>query len=164
MLQNSISINVFAKKAFLIEKFALLAYKANLLKGKKHRKEHNYTAQPQKGRKQNGGSELIDYKPFWETLKQSEETTYTLVTRHRISGATIDKLRKNKPVNTTTLDGLCGIFECALQDIVRYVPDGKENGMKSARGRSGSGSGNGRQGGNGGPGIERHNRPLRKDQ
>ena len=131
MLQNSISINAFAKKAFLIEKFALLAYKANLLKGKKHRKEHNYTAQPQKGRKQNGGSQLIDYKPFWETLKQSEETTYTLVTRHRISGATIDKLRKNKPVNTTTLDGLCGIFECALQDIVRYVPDGKENSMKA---------------------------------
>ena len=69
---------------------------------------------------------MIDYKPFWETLKQSEETTYTLATRHRISGATIDKLRKNKPVNTTTLDGLCGIFECALQDIVRYVPDGNE--------------------------------------
>ena len=75
---------------------------------------------------------MIDYKPFWETLKQSEETTYTLVTRHRISGATIDKLRKNKPVNTTTLDGLCGIFECALQDIVRYVPDGKGNGMKES--------------------------------
>lgn len=80
-----------------------------------------------KCRKQNGGSKLIDYKPFWETLKQSGETTYTLVTRHRVSGATIDKLRKNKPVNTTTLDGLCGIFECALQDIVRYVPDRKEN-------------------------------------
>ncbi len=27
-------------------------------------------------------------------------------------------------MNTTTLDGLCGILECALQDIVRYVPDG----------------------------------------
>ena len=75
---------------------------------------------------------MIDYKPFWETLKQSEETTYTLVTRHRVSGATIDKLRKNKPVNTTPLDGLCGIFECALQDIVRYVPDGKGNGMKES--------------------------------
>ena len=30
----------------LPKKFALHAYKANLLKGKKHRKEHNYTAQP----------------------------------------------------------------------------------------------------------------------
>ncbi len=67
---------------------------------------------------------MIDYKPFWETLKRSGETTYTLVTRHRVSGATIDKLRKNRPVNTTTLDGLCGILECSLGDIARYVPDG----------------------------------------
>ena len=69
---------------------------------------------------------MIDYKPFWETLRQSGENTYTLVTRHRVSGAIIDKLRNNKPVNTTTLDGLCGILECAVQDIVRYVPDEKE--------------------------------------
>ncbi len=66
---------------------------------------------------------MIDYEPFWETLKQSEETTYTLVTRHRVSSATIDRLRKNKPMNTTTLDELCGILACALQDIVRYVPE-----------------------------------------
>ena len=77
---------------------------------------------------------MIDYKPFWETLRQSGETTYTLVTRHRVSGATIDKLRNNKPVNTTTLDGLCGIFECALQDIVRYVPDEKGKGRTGAGG------------------------------
>ncbi len=55
---------------------------------------------------------MIDYKPFWETLKQSGENTCSLVTRHRISGATIDMLRKNKPVNTTTLDGLCGGVLC----------------------------------------------------
>ncbi len=77
---------------------------------------------------------MIDYKPFWETLRQSGETTYTLVTRHRVSGATIDKLRNNKPMNTTTLDGLCGIFECALQDIVRYVPDEKGKGRTGAGG------------------------------
>ena len=67
---------------------------------------------------------MIDYQPFWKTLKASEETTYTLITRYRVSGATIDKLRKNKPVNTTTLDGLCGILKCTLQDIARYVPEG----------------------------------------
>ena len=76
---------------------------------------------------------MIDYKPFWETLKQSEETTYTLVTRHRICGATIDKLRKTRPVNTTTLDGLCGIFACTLQDIVRYVPDGEISGRQQRK-------------------------------
>lgn len=75
---------------------------------------------------------LIDYKPFWETLRHSNETTYSLVTRHRVSGATIDKLRKNKPMNTTTLDGLCGILECALPDIVRYVPDRELEGEDAA--------------------------------
>ena len=85
------------------------------------------------GTKPKGGGKMIDYKPFWETLKQSEETTYTLVTRHRISGATIDKLRKNRPVNTTTLDGLCGIFACTLQDIVRYVPDGEISGRQQRK-------------------------------
>lgn len=81
---------------------------------------------PVKGDGWNRRLRLIDYKPFWETLRQSNETTYTLITRHKVSGATIDKLRKNKPMNTSTLDGLCGIFACALQDIVRYVPDAGE--------------------------------------
>ena len=69
---------------------------------------------------------LIDYQPFWKTLKKSRESTYTLITRHRISSATVDKLRKNKPMNTTTLNDLCRILECTLEDVARYVPDGRE--------------------------------------
>ena len=69
---------------------------------------------------------MIDYKPFWEELKQSEEITYTLVTRHRISRAAICKLRKNKPVNTTILNRRCGIFACALQGIVGVCRTGRE--------------------------------------
>ena len=71
-----------------------------------------------------GRRKMIDYKPFWETLKRSGETTYTLVTRHRVSGATIDKLRKNRPVNTTTLDGPGGRLDCSLGDSARHGPDG----------------------------------------
>lgn len=65
---------------------------------------------------------MIDYSPFWETLKASEETTYTLINSHHISSATIDKLRKNKPMNTTTINDLCRILKCNIQDIARYVP------------------------------------------
>ena len=49
---------------------------------------------------------MIDYSPFWETLKKSNESTYTLINKHHISSSTIDKLRKNKPLNTTTLNDL----------------------------------------------------------
>ncbi len=65
---------------------------------------------------------MIDYSPFWETLKQSDETTYTLITKHHLSSATIDKLRKNKPLNTTTLNDLCRILHCDLQELARYIP------------------------------------------
>lgn len=65
---------------------------------------------------------MICYNPFWETLKVSTETTYTLIYKHHISSATIDKLRNNKPVNTTTLNDLCRILNCQLQDIAQYVP------------------------------------------
>ncbi len=65
---------------------------------------------------------MIDYSPFWNTLKNSTESTYSLITRHHISSATIDKLRKNKPVTTTTLNDLCRIFDCQIQEICQYIP------------------------------------------
>ena len=65
---------------------------------------------------------MIDYGPFWKTLKESKETTYTLITRYHISSATIDKLRKNKPLNTTTLNDLCRILQCRVEDVTKYVP------------------------------------------
>ena len=65
---------------------------------------------------------MINYDPFWQTLKNSSETTYTLITKHHISSATIDKLRKNKPLTTTTLNDLCRILNCRLEEIAEYVP------------------------------------------
>lgn len=69
-----------------------------------------------------GTERMIEYSPFWKTLKNSEETTYTLINRHHISSATLDKLRKNKPLNTTTLNDLCRILNCRIEDIAVYVP------------------------------------------
>ncbi len=64
---------------------------------------------------------MIEYSPFWETLKNSSESTYTLVNIHHISSSTLDKLRKNKPLNTTTINDLCRILNCQIQDICQYV-------------------------------------------
>lgn len=65
---------------------------------------------------------MIDYSPFWQTLKTSTESTYTLINKHHISSSTLDKLRKNKPLNTTTLNDLCRILNCQIQDICQYIP------------------------------------------
>lgn len=65
---------------------------------------------------------MISYRPFWETLHGSSESTYTLIKNHRISSSTIDKLRKDKPINTTTLNDLCRILDCRVEQILEYVP------------------------------------------
>lgn len=65
---------------------------------------------------------MIEYSPFWKTLKSSQETTYTLINKHRISSSIIDKLRNNKPLNTTTINDLCRILNCDICDIARYIP------------------------------------------
>ncbi|MBQ1821446.1 MAG: helix-turn-helix transcriptional regulator [Clostridia bacterium] len=65
---------------------------------------------------------MIVYEPFWKTLKASNESTYTLIVKHHLSSSTIDKLRKNKPLNTTTINDLCRILNCPVDGIMRYEP------------------------------------------
>ena len=65
---------------------------------------------------------MISYTPFWNTLKASSESTYTLIKNYHLSSSTIDKLRKNKPLNTTTINDLCRILHCNVADIMDYIP------------------------------------------
>ena len=72
---------------------------------------------------------MIDYSPFWKTLKTSTESTYTLINKHHISSSTIDKLRKNKPLTTTTLNDLCRNLSCSIQDILQYIPSDEDQAL-----------------------------------
>lgn len=72
---------------------------------------------------------MIVYTRFWKTLKASGESTYTLITKHRISSSTIDKLRKNKPINTTTINDLCRILGCGTEEILEYVPSEEDQSL-----------------------------------
>lgn len=69
---------------------------------------------------------MIVYDRFWETLHQSDESTYTLIHEHRVSSSTIDRLRNNKPINTTTINDLCRILGCGVEDILRYEPSDED--------------------------------------
>ena len=65
---------------------------------------------------------LIDYSPFWATLEVSSENWYTLTTRHHLSHSTLHRLKHNMDISTKTLNDLCRILDCRIEDIVRYVP------------------------------------------
>lgn len=65
---------------------------------------------------------MIDYSPFWRTLAASDENWYTLTKNHHLSDSTLNRLKHNKDVTTKTLNDLCRILNCCLQDIAQYVP------------------------------------------
>ena len=65
---------------------------------------------------------VIDYSPFWKTLEESNENWYTLTNKHHMSHSTLHRLKHNKDVSTKTLNDLCRILNCNIQDIITYIP------------------------------------------
>ena len=63
---------------------------------------------------------VITYEPFYETLKKKNITTYKLVNKYNISGSLLDRLKHNKPISTVTVDDLCRILDCRVEDIMKY--------------------------------------------
>ena len=72
------------------------------------------------------GEKMIVYNPLWKTLKKKGVTTYTLRTKFKISGGTVQRLRKNKSVSTNTLDDLCRLLDCPLSDVAEYITEPRE--------------------------------------
>ena len=66
---------------------------------------------------------MITYAPFWKTIKEKGESTYTLIEKHEISSATIDRLRKNKGISTAKINDLCRILDCSVSEVLEYIPD-----------------------------------------
>jgi len=66
---------------------------------------------------------MIKYDPFWNTLKERGESTYTLINKYGISSATIDRIRKEKGITTQKLNDLCNILKCRVEDIIVYTED-----------------------------------------
>lgn len=69
------------------------------------------------------GDFLINYKPFWETLKKKNISTYYLIYKKKIPNSTIARIRHDKAITTTTLNDLCNVLNCDVQDIIKYEKD-----------------------------------------
>lgn len=66
---------------------------------------------------------MICYDPLWETMKKQNATTYTLREKYNMSHATVQRLQANQPVTTHTLNKLCKILNCTLEEVAKYIPD-----------------------------------------
>ena len=66
---------------------------------------------------------MIKYDRFWETLKNRHISQYYLTKKCGIDKRLLLRLRNNENVEIYSLDRLCTILNCDLNDIVEYVPD-----------------------------------------
>lgn len=66
---------------------------------------------------------MITYIPLWVTMKNKQVTEYKLINTYGLSRSTIFKLRHNQNVTVATLNNLCNILECDIQDIIEYTKD-----------------------------------------
>ncbi|MBQ1186288.1 MAG: helix-turn-helix transcriptional regulator [Clostridia bacterium] len=66
---------------------------------------------------------MISYEPFYETLKQKNISTYKLINQYGISRSLLDRLKHNKPISTVTLNDLCSILHCSVQDVLKFTED-----------------------------------------
>lgn len=71
-------------------------------------------------------AEMISYEPLWKTMKERGATTYTLQVKGQISSSTIRRMKAGESVSTNTLDALCALLQCELDDVVQYLPDDQE--------------------------------------
>ena len=66
---------------------------------------------------------MISYEPFYLTLKEKKISTYKLINTYGISRSLLDRLKHNRPISTVTLNDLCGILHCGVEDILVYKED-----------------------------------------
>lgn len=68
---------------------------------------------------------MIVFDKLWATMKAKGISQYKLIKEYKISTGQLDRLRKNCDVSTYTLNQLCKILDCKLEDIAEYVEGDK---------------------------------------
>lgn len=63
---------------------------------------------------------LISYEPFYKTLFKKNITEYQLIFKEGISANTLHRIKKGLPITTKTLDTLCFILDCEVEEIIAH--------------------------------------------
>ena len=66
---------------------------------------------------------MIQYDRLWATMTDRGMTQYKLIKLHGFSAGQIGRMKKNMHVSTHTLETLCRILNCRIEDIVEYTPE-----------------------------------------
>ncbi|WP_204791949.1 helix-turn-helix transcriptional regulator [Oscillibacter sp. CU971] len=60
---------------------------------------------------------------LWNVMKENGFSTHQLREKCGVDSKTIRRLRANDNMETKTLNKLCTVLDCRLEDIAEYIPD-----------------------------------------
>ena len=66
---------------------------------------------------------MIVFDKLWITMEKKGISTYQLREKCGIDSKTVRRLRANDNMETKTLNKLCQVLSCSIEDIMEYRPD-----------------------------------------
>lgn len=66
---------------------------------------------------------MIVYDRLWETMKKKGITKYYLTVKCGLSPSLMTRLKRNQSVTMETINTLCQILDCEIEDIAEYKKD-----------------------------------------
>lgn len=66
---------------------------------------------------------MVKYDRLWETMRRKNISQYRLIKYYKVSAGQIDHLKKNMYVSTHTIETLCSILRCPVEDVMEVFPE-----------------------------------------
>lgn len=76
---------------------------------------------------------MISFEPLRKLLKERHISTYYLRNKcgnYNLDSKTIQRLMNDQSISTNTLNALCNIFHCKIEDLVCFYPDSEQNNLE----------------------------------
>lgn len=64
----------------------------------------------------------FSYDNLWKVLENKNMSKEDLKRATGMSSATIAKLSKNENINMKSLEKICEVLECEVEDVIQFVP------------------------------------------
>ena len=61
--------------------------------------------------------------PIMDNHGKERHYAYDLYTKYNINRTQVHRLKHNMNVQTNTLDRLCNILDCDIEEIIEHIPD-----------------------------------------
>lgn len=61
---------------------------------------------------------MVSYNRLWETMEKRKISQYRLIKEFGLSSGQMSRLKKNTYVSTHTLETLCRILDCRIEDVM----------------------------------------------